>query len=231
MFGYTPYAIKAARYQYSSPAAQQMLMGGTNFRAPQFSDFPQKLARVAITSGAMEGDLQIPSVYKSQLVADYRYSFVKGTLGSWSVYGKWISQDRAGNYYDNVPGSFLYQFDTAFDNIAKSEGTFTVYNSYQRNNQISFIPTESALAMKVSALATGVKSDFKFFSPFDKFIAADSTSVCGQGSDTYSDNRYRSRNIPHDNFDSAQLRQLRCAIDEYQVPTYKVPDRSFKIPY
>lgn len=223
-FGYTPSSLKRARNIYNSRAAREMLIAGPAYQPATPASFPVNLARVAVTSGSMGGVLQSPSASLNEQVSNFRFYISDNKLFSWSITASFISKFRGGAYYDNVPGGYLYQFDATLSELQAGASSFTLYQ-HSPNKAVAFVPTTSALAI-AGAATTPARDRFRYYSPFDKFIAVDQTgqSACN----VYTTQNSLGSNQRHDQFHSSQLAQIKCALDEYHRVGFVIPDRSFK---
>ena len=223
-FGYTPSSLKRARNIYNSRAAREMLIAGPAYQPASSASFPINLARVAVTSGSMGGVLQSPSVTLNEQVANFRFYISDNKLFSWSITTSFVSKLRGGAYYDNVPGSYLYQFDETLSELQAGASSFNLYQ-HSPNKAVTFVPTASALAI-AGASTTPARDRFRYYSPFDKYIAVDQSgqSACS----IYASQNSIGSNQRHDLFHASQLAQIKCALDEYHRVGFVIPDRSFK---
>lgn len=229
--GYTSSELKRARNIYNSAAAREMLIAGPAFRAAAPSDFPSNLVRVAVTSGGLLGasSMQVNSTYEGEYIAGFRFYLYRSSLGTWSESYDWYSKKRGTQYYDNVPGSYEESFYRTYNQLKNSAASFDVRTEARRQN-ITFIPTVSALAISASPTAE-LRSIFKQKSPFDRYIAVDDRtglSPC----QSFSAQDASGRNLVHtpqsEYLNYNQLIQLNCALNEYQKNNFSIPDRSFK---
>lgn len=235
--GYTSSSLKRARYLYNSPAAREMLLSGPEFKTATAADFPERLVRIAVSSGSLVGanGRQVNSVYEGESIASFRFYLWKSSGGallpssSLSETFSWYSRNIRGIYYDNVPGSYAQSFSDAYWELEAGADSFSGYQEAAARN-ITFIPTISSLAMPVDP-NTDLKSIFSVKSPFDKYIAVDETPWMNP-CDSFRLQNANGKNIYHSIEDSYldynQLMQLRCALDTYQVEGFQIPDRSFK---
>lgn len=223
-FGYTPSSLKRARNIYNSRAAREMLIAGPAYQSASPASFPVNLARVAVTSGSMGGVLQSPSVTLNEQVANFRFYISDNKLFSWSITTSFVSKLRGGAYYDNVPGGYLYQFDATLSELQAGASSFNLYQ-HSPNKAVTFIPTTSALAI-AGASTTPARDRFRYYSPFDKYIAVDQSGqpACS----VYAAQNSIGSNQRHDLFHASQLAQIKCALDEYHRVGFVIPDRSFK---
>ncbi len=224
-FGYTPSSLKKAQNIYNSPAAKEMLIGATNYQPTTFESFPKRLARVAITSGSMHGTPQSPSTIFNEQVADFKFYLKKNDLISWSVDSKFIGKMRGGAFYDNTPGSYLYQFDEGLTALKSGADTLTI-RQHSPNKKITFIPTTSALAINGLSPSLPASDAFKYFSPFDMYIAVDTTN--STGCTAFENQTSIGYNQDHSYFNPSQLDQLNCALEKFHKIGAAIPDRSFK---
>lgn len=223
-FGYTPSDLKRARHIYNSPAAREMLIAAPNYQVASANSFPQQLARVAITSGSMMGTNQTNATSLNEQVASFRFYLEKNKLITWSINGTFISKNRGESYYDNAPGSYLYQFDDALVSLRKGANSFSIYQ-HSPNKQVTFIPTTSALSISGSTILPAIDR-FKYFSPFDMYIAVDNSGVPACA--VFENQSAQGINMPHNDFSNSQLSQLKCAIKKFHKIGSSIPDRSFK---
>jgi PGAP1-like protein len=223
-FGYTPSSLKRARNVYNSAAAREMLIAGSNYQTASFSSFPANLARVGVTSGSMAGVLQSPPIILNEQIANFRFYISESNLWTWSITTSFVSKLRGGAYYDNVPGGYLYQYDEALSELRAGANDFSLYQ-HSPDKAVAFVPTTSALAI-AGAATTPARDTFKYYSPFDKFIAVDQSGQLACS--VYAAQNSLGSNQRHDLFDSNQVAQLKCALEEYHRVGFVIPDRSFK---
>lgn len=236
--GYTKSALKRAQRLYKSDAARQMLIGGSNFQSATAEDFPINLTRVAVTSGSLLGPngMQSNSVAENQFIAGFKFYLWHSSGGallpssSLSKDFTWYSRGIDGVYYDNVPGSNSNIFKESYVKLQDAADKFTVRFEPQSSN-VTFIPTVSALAMP-SAPQAPVIDDFKYDSPFDRYIAVNplgGVDAC----EAFDSQNAVGENILHNpgesTFNQNQLAQLKCAISAYHVPGSVPPSRFLKI--
>lgn len=233
-FGYTPSALTRARNLYKSPAAQEMLIGALNYRASESIDFPNNVVRIGVTSGSLNGITQQPSLLDGEQVGYFNMTIEKKVFGitttlseSSTLYGS----RRANIYYDNVPGSYLYQLDDFMYKLADGI-KITTYQDHRSpySRRVTFIPTTSALAMK-GLPTTPTINAVKFNSPFDLYIAADRSGrdACVVLNDQTSIGDNILHNPGSGNYDESQLNQINCALTRFHKPGVVIPDRSFKM--
>lgn len=228
-FGYTPSALKRARNNYTNKTAQEMIFGASRFRAATMSDFPNNLVRVAVTSGSLKSEAQQYSVYEGEQVGYFNMTLSTKILGvttTLSETSTLVGGRRGGYFYDNVPGSYLYQFDS-FMNLLSSEIDVGIRQDHRvpYSRRLGFIPTFSSLAISRSP-ALPMKDFIKFNSPFDMYIAIDTSG--GNPRVNFESQNIDGVNFPHDQFHSSQFEQLLIAMDKYHTPQFIIPDRSFK---
>lgn len=229
--GITSSELKRAQNIYNSPAAREMLIAGPSFHKAVGGDFPQKLVRVAVTAGSLLGvnGMQEASTYEGEAIASFKFYLVDSNIfGELAKSFDWYSEKRGGVYYDNVPGSYDTQFYKAYIQLKKAAVTFKEYLP-ARVQKITFVPTVSALAMNVSP-TSNVKDLFSTKSPFDKFIAADQSGA--NACTVFNAQTALGQNLTH-GIDSEylnynELMQLRCALNQYQVPGVAIPSRAGK---
>lgn len=236
--GYTKSALKRAQRVYKSDAARQMLIGGSSFKPATAEEFPANLTRVAVTSGSLLGPygMQSNSVAENQLIAAFKfylwYSSGGALLPSTSLSKDftWYSRSIDGVYYDNVPGSNSNIFRESYVKLQEAADRFTPRLEPQSSN-ITFIPTTSALAMP-SAPQAAVIDDFKYDSPFDRYIAVNPVGGVDP-CEAFDSQHAVGENIPHNpgvsTFNQNQLAQLKCAMLAYHVPGSLPPNRFLKI--
>lgn len=229
--GYTSSSLKRARYIYNSPAAREMLTAAPEFKAATAADFPERLVRIAVSSGSLLGvnGRQVNSVYEGEKIASFKFYLYKNWNGTLSESYEWYSKKRGGIYYDNVPGSYAESFSDAYQELKSGADYLSEYQAAEVRN-ITFVPTISSLAIPIDPNAA-VKSLFLTKSPFDKYIAVDDVSGM-HPCDTFRLQSAEGQNLYHSIGDAyfhyGQLMQLRCALDTYQVQGFQIPDRSFK---
>lgn len=216
-------SLNAARNVYNSEAAKQMLLSGPNFVPATSAVFPVKPVMVGVTSGSMMGNRQYPAFVSGLQIASFD---VEGVFGSVGI--QWVTKPIKNIYYDDVPGSFEYQFDWAFNDLSSVD--LSVHQELVGHKDgnwhpITFIPTTSALAIQGSPLVAA-RDKFKYYSPFDKFIAIDTTNTFG--CTNYENQVLAGVNEIHNMFHASQMSQIICALNEYHKIGFIVPDRSFK---
>lgn len=236
--GYTSSELKRARKVYNSEAAQQMLLDGRNFSAATAQEFPKNLTLIGITSGSLLGynGMQVNSVSYNQHIAGFKFYLYYSSGGallpssSLSESFNWYTKSIGENYYDNVPGSYSNIFKESYLKLKEGSAKFESWLAPQDNN-ITFVPTYSSLAMNVSPTAPVIDS-FKYDSPFDRYIAVNPVG----GIDAclaFNSQIAVGENIPHNPgnsfFNSNQLEQLRCAMNQYHKPDSVIPNRFLKL--
>lgn len=236
--GYTSSSLKRARKVYNSDAAREMLMSGDHFTRATPADFPDKLTRIAITSGSLLGSngMQINSVVENQHIAGFRfylwYSSGGALLPSSSLSKKfeWYTGRINNVFYDNVPGSYENIFRESYLKLKDGADKFESWLEPGDSN-ITFIPTFSALAMNASPTSRLI-DNFTYDSPFDRYIAVN--PLAGIDACFAFDSQMAvGENIPHNpgnsHFNLNQLAQLRCALTQYHKPDSVTPSRFLKI--
>ncbi len=228
--GFTPSELKRVQYIYNSPAAREMLIAGPSFHKAVGGDFPQKLVRVAVTAGSLLGanGKQAASTDEGEAIASFKFYLTDTRFGELNESFDWYSKKRGDVYYDNVPGSYEYQFYVAYLHLKETAANFKEYNPAQKQ-QITFIPTVSALAMDISP-TLNAKDLFATKSPFDKFIAVDSSGA--NACTVFNAQSATGQNLIHgvttEYLNYNELMQLRCAINQYQIPNITIPSRAAK---
>jgi hypothetical protein len=223
LFGYTPSELIVARSYFDSPAAQEMLIAAPQFAPASASAFPSKLARVAVTSGSMDGVRQAPSFALGQTVASFKIRFIKNQFMSYSTDVTLTAKLRGNVYYDTVPGSYMYPFDEAMVQFAKRE--LQIYQPLAPWRPITFVPTSSALAIAGDPTVRAFDV-FKSKSPFDRYITID--PLWQPACTVFGAQTSLGQNGKHDVLATSQLDQLTCALNEFHRPGAAIPDRSFK---
>ncbi len=236
--GYTSSSLKRAQKYYKSDAARQMLIGSDHLKVPTINDFPENLARVAITSGSMLGSYgaQANSVNQNQMIAAFKF-YLYYSSGGWAFPSSslsddftWYSRGIDGVYYDNVAGSYSNIFRESYLELKAGADRFKPAIEAQSSN-ITFIPTASSLAMR-SAPQIPVIDNFKYDSPFDQYIAVNPITGI-EPCFAFDSQNAVGENIPHnpgdETFNHNQLAQLKCAMSKYHVAGAVIPNRFLKI--
>lgn len=255
-YGLSLKSLRVAGYYSNSDAAKEMLISGPDYDPTKVTNasFPSRLARVAVTSGSMMGMQQNPAdqqAPREKIVCNTPTpgpAFVEGQeVAFFKLYSlglpiHWVAkpivEQKSGKsfYWDNVPGSFEFQYDLALK--ALYETRLDMYIPLEAKHPIAFTATTSALAIKGDP-NVAARDSFKYYSPFDKYIAIDAgadpyvpqndgVNSMVAGCANYNSQSLSGANGHHVIFYPSQLSQLVCALNEFHKIGATIPDRSFK---